>query len=622
MYYPWLVLLLSSLLLPTIVSAQDAVQQNSQRQLKTAGSTETAPLETIQWAPLDIELEATSSYDWWEFPVTATFQHVASGQHLTLEAFFDGDKRYIVRFAPPAAGAWTYETTSRDSGLANRSGKIEVIEPSSSEIAANPNLRGHLQAAPNGRYFQHADGTPFLLLADTNWSINTQRCGLGENSDGPFYTYLDDRKSKGYTMILMSYMRGFGDTREPAGQRNEGGYPFPDADLQRLIADYFDSLDQRMNALWQHGMAVGTQPTWFGKMNCFFDHESAVRISSYLAVRYGAYNGLWSLSGEYQYAMNDCQWTEEQINQLGNAVAAHNPYQHLLSIHPSGRTDWPSPHDRQSSIAFHSSGWLDHHWLQTGQKQPDILRIAPRLAEVRALHPTRPALQAESFYERASDKEHAYHTRWQCWTAMLSGAAGYGYGAFGVWNFYDPQDPNGETGKKTEATVPWPQALNLEGSGELRAMRELFITLPWWELTPTRCTINAAGIASSKSTVSMTVAITSVAECSANDMTIPHAAHTADGDWIVYLPRSTSKRTVVLDVADNIDSTKPVEAYWFDPRSAARIDVDVKQFDEGWDAVPEPPTDDDWGFVLDRGGLRSPKQLGQPSIRTNYFSSE
>ncbi|MEZ6075815.1 MAG: hypothetical protein R3C56_09095 [Pirellulaceae bacterium] len=120
----------------------------------------------------------------------------------------------------------------------------------------------------------------------------------------------------------------------------------------------------------------------------------------------------------------------------------------------------------------------------------------------------------------------------------------------------------------------------------------------------------------------MTVAITSVADCSANDMTIPHAAHTADGDWIVYLPRSTSKRTVVLDVADNIDSAKPAEAYWFDPRSAARIDVDAKQFDEGWDAVPEPPTDDDWVFVLDRGGLRSPKQLGQPSIRTNYFSSE
>lgn len=622
MYHPLLVFLLSSLLLPTIAVAQKAVQPLSAPHQETTGQREAGQLETAQWAPIDIELEATASHDWWEFPVTATFRHVASGRHLTLKGFFDGGKRYIVRFAPPAAGIWKYETTSHDSGLANLTGQIEAVEPSALEIAANPNLRGHLQAAPNGRYFQHADGTPFFLLADTNWSINTQRCGLGENSDGPFYKYLDDRKSKGFTMVLMSYMHGFGDTREPAGQRNEGGYPFPDADLQRLNADYFASLDRRMNALWQNGMTVGIHPTWFGKMNCFFDYESAVRISSYLAVRYGAYNGLWSLSGEYQYAMKDCQWTEEQINGLGSAVAAHNPYQHPLSIHPSGRTDWPSPHNKQSSIAFHSSGWLDHHWLQTGQKQPDVMLIPTRLAEVRALVPTRPALLAESFYERATDEEHAYHTRWQCWTAMLSGAAGYGYGAIGVWNFYDPQDPNGEPGKNVEGTVPWPQAMNLEGSGELGAVRELLVRLPWWELTPTRCTLNAAGLSPSKSAVIMTAAITSAADCSATDMTIPYAAHTAGGDWIVYLPRSKSERTLLLDVAGNRDSSEPIEAYWYDPRTAARIDVDAKQFDEGWDAVPAPPTGDDWVFVLDRGGLRSPKPLTEQPIKTDYFSSE
>ena len=242
-------------------------------------------------------------------------------------------------------------------------------------------------------------------------------------------------------------MRGFGDTKEPHGQANEGGYPFPDGDTAKLNEAYFASLDLRMNEIWKNGFAVGMHPTWFGKLNCFFDYATAVRISRYLAVRYGAYNALWSLSGEYQYAMRDCGWTDDQINQLGNAVAEVNPYRHPLSIHPSSRPDWKGQHGLQSSRAFQNSGWLDHHWLQTGQKVDTMYLVPERIVENRALQPTRPVFLSESYYERSSDKQHVYHTRWQAWVAFLNGAAGYSNGAWGVWNFYDPDAENGETGK-------------------------------------------------------------------------------------------------------------------------------------------------------------------------------
>ena len=62
---------------------------------------------------------------------------------------------------------------------------------------------------------------------------------------------------------------------------------------------------------------------------------------------------------------------------------------------------------------------------------------------------------SESYYERVGDPETAYHTRWQVWTAFLNGAAGYGYGAQGVWQFLDPEDAAGETGKKTSESAPW-----------------------------------------------------------------------------------------------------------------------------------------------------------------------
>ena len=581
-----------------------------------------AQSRALQWEPLDIQLTATGDHAWWEFPVTATFKHPESGRELELEGFYDGLGRYVVRFAAPLSGSWTYVTSSSDDGLNKQAGTIDVAQPESDQIVANPNLRGQLKISPQGRSFQYADGTPFLLLADTNWSINTHRCGLGDGSGGPFYQYLADRKAKGFSMILMSYMRGFGDTREPHGQRNEGGYPFPEGDVQQLNPSYFSFLDARMDALWEAGMAVGVHPTWFGKLNCFMDYETAERISCYLAVRYGAYNSLWSLSGEYQYAIKDCGWTTEQITRLGNAVASHNPYTHPLSIHPSGRTDWPKPHHAQSSRAFNSDPWLDHHWLQTGQKVTDLPCVPERLAEVRSLKPTRPAFLSESFYERATDDQHAYHTRWQCWTAMLSGSAGYGYGAFGVWNFYDPGDPMGETGKKTQETIPWPQALAFAGSGQIKHARTLLSSLAWWELTPAKLqhptSVPEGG---SPQAVALLTPVSLAptdepAGMPAIDITAPTAAYTASGEWIVYLPRGGSGRVWSIDLAveqaqqagaqsirkPHTVSTANVafQAYWLDPRTGDRTAVELELVGRQTVDLPPQPSDDDWVFVLKR----------------------
>lgn len=87
--------------------------------------------------------------------------------------------------------------------------------------------------------------------------------------------------------------------------------------------------------------------------------------------------------------------------------------------------------------------------------------IVTRLAENRALQLALPVFCSEAYYEPAADPETAYHARWQVWTAMLNGAAGYGYGAEGVWQFFDQIDPLGETGKQTKVSVPWREAVPL-----------------------------------------------------------------------------------------------------------------------------------------------------------------
>lgn len=130
---------------------------------------------TVQWKPEQICLSAHDEHPWWIFPVTARFTHQATGRGLVLEGYWAGDREWVVRFAAPLPGTWTWETSSIDGGLDGHRGRLEVRRPTEEEIAGNPNYRGQLEISENGRYFQYADGTPRFLLADTLWA-DPERC--------------------------------------------------------------------------------------------------------------------------------------------------------------------------------------------------------------------------------------------------------------------------------------------------------------------------------------------------------------------------------------------------------------------------------------------------------------
>ena len=544
--------------------------------------------DLVRWGIHDITLRSSTPHPWWEFPVTATFTHAQTGTQLTLEGCWDGEDRWLLRFTPPLAGKWTYITASGDNRLNRQQGQLQVREARAKEIATNMNLRGQVRISDNGRYFQYADGTPTFILADTLWAANTLRCGLGENEDGPFFQYLDDRRSKGFTAVLMESMRGFGDTdTEIAGQRNEGGYPFHDNEVERLNPFYFQALDHRMRAIHDRGLLMAISTTWFAKRhNCFFDRDWAPRISAYVAVRYGAFNSLWSLTGEYQYTFRDCKWTAEDINAVGNTVQQHNPYHHPLSIHPGGGTKWKPPHNVQSSKPFQNSGWLDHHWLQTGQSIDRIRYITIRCRENRALEPVRPVFCSESYYEVPPDidPDGAYHARLQAWSAFLNGAAGYGYGAYGVWQFFDPEDPHGETGKRTRREVPWRQALQFSGSAQMRHVRHFLASRDWWRIEPANNAISLDGQPNTDPTE--------------DDLTPPRCG-TIDAElYIVYIPRGNAARELEISIAP-----AAYQANWLNPRSGKNIPLGAAAPSgiRCWAIPPRPkPADKDWVLVVER----------------------
>ncbi len=536
------------------------------------------------WQPQDIRLMAEQDFPWWVFPVRAAFTHHDSGAKIDLEGFWDGGRNWVIRFAATRPGTWTYTTSSTDPGLNGHSGVLRVRTPTPDQIEENANYRGHIGISENGRYFRYADGTPFLLLADTLWAGNTARCGLGDHRDGPFFQYLADRRAKGFTAILMQYFHGYGDYPDSPGHRNEGGKPFFDRPAEQLNPRHFQSLDRRMQALWDSGFALATPTTWWGKtQRCSFTIEDARRTSAYCAVRYGGYNALWSLSGEYQYCLKDCAWTPEQISALGDLVQQHNPYHHPVSIHPSGRTDWPAPHNCQSSRPFHHTEWLDHHWLQTGQSADRMYNIVSRAAENRVLNPVKPVFCSEGFYEHVGDPDGAYHARWQAWVAFLNGCAGYGYGAQGMWQFYDPADPGGQPGKGGRRVSPWRQALKFEGSSTIGHVASLLREYEWWRMEPAPQALRIDGSLCPRPT--------------ASDITPAHCAVIGKEVFILYIPRGNHRKSLVLTGLEG----HPYRGQWYNPRTGRWLSATSPPSTvTAWTLPGRPsPAEEDWVLVLE-----------------------
>ncbi|TSA40072.1 DUF5060 domain-containing protein [bacterium] len=91
------------------------------------------------------------------------------GTSRAVPAFWAGGDEWRVRYASSLPGMHTYRSVCSvvdDTGLHGVTGKIEIV-PYRGE---NPLYRhGPIRIAGDKRHFEHADGTPFLWLADTWW---------------------------------------------------------------------------------------------------------------------------------------------------------------------------------------------------------------------------------------------------------------------------------------------------------------------------------------------------------------------------------------------------------------------------------------------------------------------
>lgn len=366
--------------------------------------------------------------------------------------FWDGGRRFRVRFVATAPGEWRWRSGSNqpeDAGLNGGQGQLQAVAWTEAQKTENPNRRGFLRASPGGHALVYADGTPFFLLGDTWLAASTWRLpyrGVPAAADvvpGPglgFEEAVAFRKRQGFNSISFIsafpnwdadengatfanqdgvYLRNawekFGHwarsatittadgatttAKDMADER--GNRPFAVledrdglADFDRLEPAYFRSLDRKMRHLAEQGFVPFLETVRRDvcpSWKAYFDFDrSYARFLQYLIARYGAWNVVWS-GIHLDWIPKDYSLTAEEF---GAALVHHHqaygppPYGQPMTALIDSSTYRRFGHGSQAP-------WLTMH---TVGNKPRNNAIYASLEELFRLSPPYPAANLEPYY--------------------------------------------------------------------------------------------------------------------------------------------------------------------------------------------------------------------------------
>lgn len=446
-----------------------------------------AQAETIHpWEVLTLTFESSKEYSnpYREIPagegddlLQVTFLGTsgkAEGQSITICGAWDGKNKWVVNFSAPASGTWAYISISPDRGLNKKKGKIIVEEWTEKELTENPARRGLVQVRKEGKqaghFFKYADGTPFLWIADTWWNW-TKRSIRMET----FEELVDDRSAKGFA-IGQLFVPGNGWGRESS--LLDSSFSVLDVDHTRHVEEMIRYANSKGITVWIHG--------WWSRPD-IDEHIGAEKIKrwwKYLIHRFGAYNVVWVLAGEYNMH-NNGGFDIDFWNELGEMVKTEDPYDRIVSVHNtppfwSGGADAPQ---WATGEVLHGEEWLDYNQSQVGHGKYANEMIPQIVEREYRRTPAKPIVVTEPWYEFIEGNPTGMDVRLAAWGSILSGAAGHTYGGGHVWLAHVPESQGGGG--------PWPleeeferTTYDYEGAASMKHLADLFSDIKWWEMAP------------------------------------------------------------------------------------------------------------------------------------------
>lgn len=437
-----------------------------------------------------------------------------------------------------------------------------------------------LEVSSNKHFLIKEDGTPFFYLGDTAWEL-FHRLNREEA-----VRYLEDRAAKGFTVIQAVAIAELDGHNEP---NPYGHIPFIDLDPGRPAVmdgptnDYWDHVDFIVSKANELGLYIGFLPTWGRYWNgtpVLFTPENAAVYGEWLGKRYGSKGIIWILGGDRKVE------TEEQrliLESLAKGLRKGDGGRNLITFHPNGGSG--------SSEYLHNEEWLDFNMRQNGH-QPEYAGTYTDQDPVATGNifkdynriPVKPVIDGEPLYEdhplrfRPKDNGHsiAYDVRRCLYWDLFDGAFGHTYGHHSVWQMWS----EGKT-PVNFPLMPWYEALNQPGAGQMQYGRKLIESRPFLTRIPDPSIIVTNPVPTS----------------------IPGAGRyrfvatrDIDGSYImIYAPigRAFKVRT------DVIKGSK-IKAWWFNPRNGKSTMINT--FDNTGELSFTPPNPGeaiDWVLVLD-----------------------
>ncbi|MGB7158723.1 MAG: DUF4038 domain-containing protein [Tepidisphaeraceae bacterium] len=407
-----------------------------------------------------------------------------TGKELRVPAFWAGKQTWKLRYASPIVGKHAFRTICSDatSSLHGVEGAVDIAP----YTGDNPLYRhGPIRIAADKRHFEHTDGTPFFWLGDTWWMGLCNRLRFPDD----VRTLAADRKAKGFNVIQI--VAGLYPDMHPFDPRgaNEAGFPW-ETEYARIRPEYFDDADQRLRYLVDEGFSPCIVGAW-GYFMPWMGVEKTKQHWRYLIARYGAMPVTWCAAGEanlpwylakgfpYDDRKQVTEWTE-----VMRYIRATDGFRRPLTIHPTGIGRLSARH------ATDNPALLDFDMLQTPHGQREAVEPTVRtMRESYVDNPVMPVINGEAAYEMLGDSLPTEWTVRMFWLCMMNGAAGHTYGANGIWQVNRKGQPHGPSphhapGSVGYGAIPWDEAMNLPGSGQIARGAKLFQRFPWQKFQP------------------------------------------------------------------------------------------------------------------------------------------
>ena len=421
-----------------------------------------------------------------------------AGESLTVPAFWDGGSSFKVRFAPPQTGKWTWRTVCReDKSLDGLKGRFKCTE-----YSGNLDIyrHGFVRAQAGTKFLQYDDGTPFFYLGDTHWGMYTEEIDepgphAGDiKTDSHFKYILHRRAAQGFTVYQS----------EPIG----APFNLTDGKVDQDDIEGFRTADRYYRAIADEGLVHANAEFFFASaMRAEHTDAQLKSMARYWVARFGAFPVLWTLAQEvdndFYRERGDQKWYDYSCNpwvKVAQYMHEVDAYAHPLSAHQEntwyttvtglGTQDDKSNISGSGVSAFASeetAGLTGHNWWAaqwspslTSSQRPEVIKDY--------LESPYPAINYEGRYCGLWTKD--FGARAQGWISLLSGFAGYGYGAVDMWLYksgYDvgtTSDDGVDRITPEDKAAPWSGSIEYDSARQMGYLKDFFTSFDWWNLKP------------------------------------------------------------------------------------------------------------------------------------------